>query len=123
MVQYAVPFLHIVKNLVNVGADLSMQDDLGNTVLHTTVEAPFCNSELVHYLLSSGAPLHARDRSGAQAIHSAARIGHAQCTRDLLDGGAHMSSSDAQGATPMDVATRHGHAAVLDVLRAVRRTR
>jgi hypothetical protein len=58
-------------------------------------------------VLSSGADLNARDRSGSIPLHYAAKNGRVDMVKYLVENGALVACRNSQQRTPYDVATNH----------------
>lgn len=67
-------------------------------------------------LLSLGAHVTSRDRSGAAPLFTACEAGHADVVSLLLQAGADPTARNAAGEAPLYIASLRGHARVVDVL-------
>lgn len=74
--------------------------------------------ELARLLLSAGADVNARDKSGETPLHRAAEEGRADVVRLLLEAGAESEAADVGGLLAADVAQEHGFSAIVDLLHA-----
>ena len=74
--------------------------------------------ELARLLLSAGADVNARDKSGETPLHRAAEEGRTDVVRLLPEAGADSEVADAGGCLAADVAQEHGFAAIVDLLHA-----
>ena len=103
------PNPQLVRLLVERGADLTIQDDDGETALHYAAKKG-CKAT-TELLLAYGADISAINREGQTALHHAAHFS-AEITEVLLAAGAVVDARDMHGRTPL-------HHASEDVKRAV----
>jgi ankyrin repeat protein len=86
----------LIKNGANVDVKLEYYN---KTPLH--IFASIGNSEMVEFLIKSGADVNARDFFGDTPLHEAARYGFADIVRLLLVHGAYVNAKDELGDTPL----------------------
>jgi len=76
----------------------------GTTALHIASESGY--TDVVEYLLSLGANIHAKTEHGTRPLHLACKEGHLQVVKTLIDSGAHINKGDIFGFTPLIWATK-----------------
>lgn len=117
----AIKYGHVdaVKLLIYLGADVNIQDETGNSPLHTAIRSIEKTRrikdivlkenaikryvELVDILMQHSADLHVRNIYGDTPLHLAAREGHIRGIKILLNQGARFSKNN-YGHTPIDLA-------------------
>lgn len=77
---------HVVRLLVQHGADVSSVNGLLQTPLHAAAAGG--SSESMHVLLGAGGDVMARDNAGRAPLHVAASLGHPSAVSTLVEGGA-----------------------------------
>jgi ankyrin repeat protein len=103
----------IVRNLINLGADVAARNRRGATPLHYAADGipgspgwnPVSQSATIVCLIQSGANPNATDRNGVTPLHRAVRTRCAAAVSALLDGGADGQRKNNKGSTPMMLAT------------------
>ena len=133
----------VVEALCRAGAATALADDMGVTPLHAAVARPrlaglpadvppdvatqvgeyreALTGFLVGILLRHGAPVNARDVTGATPLHFAARNGWGEAVFALLEGGADAALRDEAGALPADAAAEANEPQLAKVLAAAAR--
>eukprot|EP00752_Nemacystus_decipiens_P004802 g4370.t1 len=108
----------IVRGLVDGGAFLDWQDDVGGeTALHRA--AHFGHARITHILLRAGARVNLRNVRGGSPLHVAASTGCATIVAALLEAGAHREARMDNGRSPLHLAVINNKPdAVLLLLRA-----
>lgn len=103
--------IDIVRLFVEAGADLTVRNASGNTVLHNAAQKG--NNDILRFLLSH-APVMAlinENNSGERTpLSLAARDGHRETVEILLEHGATVTYSD------IEVARERGHDAIADLI-------
>ncbi len=116
--------LHIVRQLLERGADPNAPDTLGRTAVHRAADGGAART--LETLLANGGGADARDDDGNTPLHWAASIrdttkvleGKSVASlRVLLEGGADPNVANRDGDTPLHVAARdHGGSPGLELL-------
>jgi ankyrin repeat protein len=108
----------VVRVLLERGADVSAQDDDGDTALHCA--AMTGREEIVSLLLTNGADIHSRGNMGRTALICASQDGNLAVVRLLVRhlGGRGVDDRDENGCTALGYAciSGRGHAAIFRVL-------
>lgn len=109
---------HIVRILLNKGANTSIPAVNGLTALH--VSAKFeARVDVVKMLVAAGADANAMEALCGTPLHVAAEEGHREVVRVLIAAGANPNVRMADGTTPLCLAAERGQvAAVRELLRA-----
>jgi ankyrin repeat protein len=108
---FAVKHAEVLKLLIEAGADPKVPVDYrgsgagpqGSTLLHEAASGGFTESAKV-LLLAGGLEVNRTDPSGATALHTACRSGHAAMVEWLLRNRADAKACTKQGWTPMSLA-------------------
>ena len=73
------------------------------------------NVEVLKFLVSHGADIHAKNGYGNTPLHAAAVSNmNVEVAKFLVDSGADMDAKDNYGNTPLDLAKREDHAEVVE---------
>lgn len=104
----------IVTYLLDCGADVTPQNQAGNTALH--IVASVGDVELCRRLQKAGARVNACNTSGMTPLMQAAMLGHPHVVECLLGQGAEVNAADAFGRTASLLALLRGHAQVVTLL-------
>ena len=91
--------------------DEPSRNELGVHPLHAAAAGR--HSELVWILIASDAPVHARQRGGWTALHSAAANGDLESVQALLSAGADSAAANDEGRTPLELASQESVRAAL----------
>ena len=108
-----------MKHLINAGARVDSEDDLGLTPLH--LACFWGHGNMVTYLIhDAGANVSRAVQSGfyegSTPLHKATEKGYAAIVRILLDADADVNATDAYGYTPLHWAAQEGHLAIVQDL-------
>ena len=72
---------------------------------------------IVKLLVDAGVDVNYQDEHGETALHTAARLGHVECMRNLIAGGADIEiAENSYGWTPVFIAAVEGQLSALEVL-------
>ncbi|ODM14597.1 hypothetical protein SI65_09942 [Aspergillus cristatus] len=102
---------HAVRFLCRNGADASLQDSNGQTVLHISalrsVDSEPIDTALLDLLVAHGANITTTDTNGNTTLHIMARnLRQVQTVQFLLSRGADVNARNSQGNTPLHEAMR-----------------
>lgn len=104
-----------IKTLLSHGVDLNDSDTHGFTLLHYATL--FNKSDIVHYLISKGAHVNAKDKKrGYTPLYYAAKYGYKELVEYLLANGADANSKSKDNATPLQRAAEKGHLDIVKLL-------
>jgi ankyrin repeat protein len=105
----------VVKLLVERGANLeAAHQGCGITPLHMAVNGE--HTDMVGFLLDSGANIHAVDKYNETALHKSACKGNTDVVDLLLNRGADTEVRDKDGCTPLHLAVFYGQTDVVNLL-------
>jgi ankyrin repeat protein len=100
--------------LVEAGADLTLPNDGGGTLLHSASAGG--SREVVEILVEEGLAIGSRDRYGWTPLHYAAREGQDDVVGVLLSEGAPVDPRTLAGYTPLHLATDADRGSTADLL-------
>lgn len=103
----------IAAYLLSKGADATVTDGAGNTLLHAAA-----SPEMVALLLGAGLNVQAKNAAGATPLLTAAARGQADVVAALLAKGADAKAVDARGNTALLLAVQRDRPAVVQALLA-----
>lgn len=98
---------HLVKLLLDNGADYTVADNNGATALHYVAQSDFC--ETVKVFLSSEKIKDIPDNEGRTALMWAAGKGSEHALQTMLDHGLDVHTKDKTGGTALHSAAYSGH--------------
>jgi len=110
--------LRIVELLIQIGVDVDVTNQYGETPLHLSVK----RSEflVVRQLLESNASVTVPDDSSTTPLHCAAEVGDKKVMESLIRAGAVLNVRDECESTPLDKAVLHdNHDAIEQLLAAL----
>ena len=107
-----------VEKLLARGADVTAQDNDGDTALHGAAQTG--NVEIIRMLLDKGADPNVKNRVGGTPLMWAAVYGNDEAARLLLSRGADASLKDVDGVTAAAWAVRNNRQSVVEVLKGKR---
>jgi ankyrin repeat protein len=107
----------MVRLLLDEGADLEIEDQMGLTALHWASRED--RLETVQFLLSRGAEIDKTGLDEATPLYSAVSRGALQMTQLLLEGKADINARDGDfGQTALILAAKYSHVDILHLLLA-----
>ncbi|KAI9511648.1 ankyrin repeat-containing domain protein [Russula earlei] len=104
--------LHLVRLLLQSGADVESRSKIGSSPL--LIASYHGHMDTIRFLLQSGAAARSQNDMGHTPLMMASQNGHRDVVRLLLQNGAVVDSYDNDGWTPLTSASVNGH---LDVVR------
>lgn len=99
-----------IKQLLDMGASLTLRDSRGNTALHHAAQRG--QEDTVIFLLQAGANAAAIAGDGSSALHNSAHRGNRQAVDLLLASGIEVDVLDRRGKTPLWHSAAQGHEAM-----------
>jgi ankyrin repeat protein len=97
-----------------LGADLSISDSDGNTLLH--VAAAFGDRPLIEYLVHNGLDVNAVTLKAVTPVHIAAQKGNKAALQTLIVHGASTTAVCERGENALMMAAEEGHTGVVQLL-------
>ena len=88
-----------VKNLIENGTDVNIQDEYGQTPLHLASESSYL--DVVKFLIENGADVNITNNNGTP-LHNACENGHLDIVKFLIENGADINIKDKEGKKPLD---------------------
>ena len=104
----------LLNLLVNAGADVNMQGDMGWTALHQAAAGG--HPEVLKLLVDAGADVNMVTGMGSTALYLAAQNGHTVVINLLVNAGADVNMQSGEGGTALRVAAQKGHTEVVKLL-------
>jgi ankyrin repeat protein len=104
-----------VEKLLAHGADVTVQDNDGDTVLHGAAQTG--NVDILRLLLDKGANPNVANKVGGTPLMWAAVYGNEAAARVLLSRGADASAKDVDGVTAAEWAARNKRDKVVSLLK------
>ena len=97
-----------VKELLAMGADVLITDDLGNNVLHYAARQD--NLEVLNVILNTNVDINLKSEGGYEqtALFTPAEVGNIPILRTLLERGANPDIQDKYKMTALQWALQHG---------------
>jgi Ankyrin repeats (3 copies) len=94
------------KAFIDNGADLDVEDDDGNTVLHVAVK--HCDTNVIKLLLDQGVPVDSENNLGYTPLRVAVNCNRKKVIALLLYRNTDIDAPDNRGNTPLHVAASKG---------------
>lgn len=94
--------IHLMKYLLEKGADINAKNDYGDTALLRAVDED--NLEALKFLLKKGVDINCKNNEGYNPILSAAARGQLEMMKYLLKNGFTLKDKTNRGSTPLIVA-------------------
>ena len=94
--------LNLVRDLIELGANLEWQDEDGWTALYECAWHNYL--EIARMLIDAGADVNIQDNVGWTALHYCARWNHPEIARMLIDSGADKTIPSNSGKLPYELA-------------------
>ena len=91
--------------LLNKGADISVKDMYGDTILHTATMTTV-PADILKTLISAGADINARNKEGVTPLAIAIENNVIEHIRFYADSGADINTKNTKGETPLTMALR-----------------
>jgi ankyrin repeat protein len=104
----------IVKLLIEKGADVNAENDLGQTVLMGAAKGR--HPEVLRILIDRGAEVNLKDKEGHTALMHAARVGTLSGVKLLVERGADVSGK--YGQTALNLASARNQPEIVEYLKA-----
>lgn len=104
----------IVKVLIEEGADINEENDMGVTPLIYAAGAKG-NLAMVELLLDLSAHINHQARRNTTALGAAAEKGHTEVVETLLQRGADATLADDRGRTPREIAAAADRLSIVDI--------
>ena len=106
--------IQLVKNYINSGYNLNMQDDNGNTLL---IYSTFYNKiRIIELLLNAGANINKQNINGYTALIYAARNNNIEIIKLLLNAGADIDKQNKSGDTALIYAAFRNNLEIVEIL-------
>jgi serine/threonine-protein phosphatase 6 regulatory ankyrin repeat subunit B len=86
------PNLNFIKDLITMGADMEVQDEEGETILHRCVAHNLI--DIIDTLINAGIDLNVRDAEGYTALYKAITSNKEDISKTLIQAGADVNISD-----------------------------
>jgi len=106
--------LEIIRTLIEYGADINAQNDVGATPLHWATRGE--HPEVVCVLLEQSADPNISRWDGATPLHSAVEVESAAIVRLLRDHGVDVDAVDNEGKTALQYARERGYDEIVTLL-------
>ncbi len=109
------PYFVYTRVISTNPAAINITEDGGRTPLH--VASARCCTNLIEFLLKSGAKIELKGKTGETSLHVAAQEGCVEGVRTLVAKGANINARDKNGHTPLKRAIDYQQDAVVELLR------
>ena len=104
--------LEVGRMLIEHGADVTAQDNDGQTPLHLASQAG--QLEVGRMLIERGAGVSALNKDGQTPLHLASQAGRLEVSRVLIESGAAVSAQNKDGQTPLHLVSLRNWVPYLD---------
>jgi ankyrin repeat protein len=105
-----------IKNLIDAGADLNIQDMNGNTpLLSATIS--YVNKPTIKHLIDAGSDVNIRNKEGCSFLFYAILYRHFDNIKELINKGINISNIDSKGDNLIDVIFMFGTDANIEWLK------
>ncbi|WP_257281818.1 ankyrin repeat domain-containing protein [Endozoicomonas sp. ISHI1] len=104
----------VVEHLINAGADLNAQTEIGSTSLHFAARKG--HSDIVKRLIEAGADINLTLSDGSTPLSIAAEMGHTDCVKTLIEGKANLNTRTKGGYTPLFIAGQENNTDCVKIL-------
>ncbi len=109
--------LEQVQKRVNDGVDIDFKhSDTGKTALILASERG--HTEVVKFLINSGATVDSKDNSGVTALMIASINGHTEIVKLLIELEADVNARSDDGDTALRLASEKKHTEIVEILKA-----
>lgn len=98
--------IHIIRFLIEKGADIEIKNNNGLSPLFTALDRG--RDPAAHLLIEKGADVNVKGFRNRTLLHTAARTGNIRVARLLVNHGAEINARDSQGYTPLDLSLSSG---------------
>lgn len=105
---------NIIQLLINTGADVDMQDRMGQTALMNAAANYYLDP--IKVLMNSGADLELTDNNGQTALMIAVMNGNFSIVESLINRGADVNFPNMDGYTPFMIAANNDDRDILQLL-------
>ena len=104
------PNIKLIETLLDTGADVNEQDEMGETPLHKALATQY-PKEIVSLLIKHGADVNIKDKEGRLPIHKvlSSQNPDIRLLTLLLENGADVNAKDKNGETPLQKALKLPH--------------
>lgn len=97
--------LHMVKLLVENGANINQKDKYGESILYEATA--YENIEIVKFLVDNGVDVNIQNNDGCTALHNAIYSERMDIAKILVDAGADVNLQDKDGNTPANILLKY----------------
>lgn len=105
-----------LKQLLQAGCDVNIEDDYGKTPL--TYAAEMDDKKMLNYLIAYRANLNKKDIYGFSPLAHAVKVGSLDCIKRLCEAGA-LKEGTSDGNTLLHIAARYGQVNVIPYLESI----
>jgi ankyrin repeat protein len=98
--------LEALRTLHKLGANFTIRDDIGNTILHLAADRG--DDDFVFFIIETWKKINSKNEKGWTALHYACSRGHESIVKTLIDAGAKATIAEG-GITPLHLACYNNH--------------